>query len=92
MQKHDLIGLQILDPLEQEIPNVGLIALTDSETGHEMIIDSSDSNMNKIISQHHLQNNNRIKSIFSKSNADFLSMDIQNNYIKTLIKFFKSRK
>ena len=72
--------------------NVGLIALTDSETGHEMIIDSSDPNMNKIISQHHLQNNNRIKSIFSKSNADFLSMDIQNNYIKTLIKFFKSRK
>jgi uncharacterized protein (DUF58 family) len=40
-RRHDLIVLEVADPLERQIPDVGLLALVDPETGAERVIDTS---------------------------------------------------
>ena len=39
--KHDIVALNVFDPVEKVIPNIGLVKVTDSETGAEKLIDTS---------------------------------------------------
>src|SRR5512135_2255316 len=36
-RRHDLVGIVLLDPREQELPQVGLLTLRDAETGRERV-------------------------------------------------------
>lgn len=40
-RRHDIIPIVVSDPLEQELPNVGLVRLRDSETGAVVSVDTS---------------------------------------------------
>jgi len=40
-RKHDLVGIVLNDRREKEIPNIGLVKLSDAETGEERWIDTS---------------------------------------------------
>ncbi|MEI2779405.1 MAG: DUF58 domain-containing protein [Tetrasphaera sp.] len=42
-QRHDVVPVQIVDPLEQELPDVGEIVVEDSETGERVIVDTGDA-------------------------------------------------
>ena len=39
--KHDVIPVMIVDPRDEELPNVGLAAFEDLETGEEVLVDTS---------------------------------------------------
>lgn len=47
--KHDLNIMIPKDPLEQQIPSLGLVDVVDSETGEKMVIDTSSKDFNRII-------------------------------------------
>ena len=40
-KKHDIVAVQVYDPREKELPNVGLMKMKDAETGETMWIDTS---------------------------------------------------
>lgn len=41
-QRHDVVAIQLLDPAEHDLPDAGLIAVADAETGEQVLVDSSD--------------------------------------------------
>ena len=42
---HDLLAIRVTDPREHELPDIGLIELEDSETGEQILVDTSDSGL-----------------------------------------------
>ena len=89
--KHDVIGLQIYDSYERDFPNVGLINIHDSETGENTWIDTtSKKNRDKF-----QKNSNEKLDKFSKKckniGFDLLQINTDDDYIKFLMKFFRSR-
>ena len=90
-KKHDVIGIQILDPLEKEMKDCGLLSVVDLENGHEAIIDTSDINYRSKLKDSILNKMASSKQSFLKSNAEFLNIDDLPNYIKSLLRFFKMR-
>jgi uncharacterized protein (DUF58 family) len=40
--KHEVVALRIVDPMELEMPNLGLVLLEDAETGEQLFADTSD--------------------------------------------------
>ena len=44
-QRHDLVPMRIVDPAEEELPNMGLCMTEDAETGRICAIDSASSRM-----------------------------------------------
>jgi uncharacterized protein (DUF58 family) len=40
--RHEVVGIRIVDPLELELPDLGLIMVEDAETGEQLLVDSSD--------------------------------------------------
>src|SRR3984885_6899020 len=46
-RRHDLIAVQIVDPHEKELPNVGILALEDAETGEVLELDTASAAVRK---------------------------------------------
>ncbi len=90
-RKHDLIGIVLDDKREKEIPDIGLIKLTDSETGTERWIDTSSGRVRKIIALERRENEKIRNSVFIKSGLDKIEVTTGSDYIKPLVKFFRRR-
>jgi uncharacterized protein (DUF58 family) len=41
-ERHEVVAVRLVDPLEQELPEVGLIVLEDAETGEQVVADTND--------------------------------------------------
>ena len=89
--KHDVVGLQIYDSYERNFPNIGLINIHDSETGENTWIDTT----SKKDRDKFLKNSNEKLDKFSKKckniGFDLLQINTDDNYIKFLMQFFRSR-
>lgn len=90
-RRHDLVGIQIFDKADKELPDVGLIRVQDSETRQVQWLDTSDKQV-----RHHFGaafNNHQQYSVnaFRKSGAAFMSVRTDEDYVKALQGFFLNR-
>jgi uncharacterized protein (DUF58 family) len=46
-RRHDVVALRLQDPLELELPNVGMLWLQDAETGDQLLVDANDAGFRK---------------------------------------------
>jgi hypothetical protein len=90
-KKHDIIGMLLYDIAEIEIPNVGLIKVKDNETGVIKMIDTSSRKVRDGIKEAFELHHNRFKETFRKCGLDTINIRTDQNYVKSLLKFFKSR-
>ena len=47
-RRHDLVAIWVRDPLEDELPDVGLLDLADAETGEQILIDTGSATWRRI--------------------------------------------
>ena len=43
--RHEVVVLRVVDPRESELPDVGIVALEDPETGEQLLVDTSDARL-----------------------------------------------
>ena len=91
-KKHDIIALRIHDEREEELVNVGLIKLKDTETGNLKWIDTSSKNIRKEFRKNYLSFEKEIKQTLQHSAIDYINIKTGKDYVKPLINFFKNRK
>jgi len=89
--KHDIVALKVFDKVEQEIPDIGLVKVSDSETGFEKWIDTSSQmtrdSYRKWWDNHLIQ----VKNIFNRCGVDSTELRTDLDYVKPLIKLFENR-
>ena len=90
-KRHDLIGITLMDPREQELPEIGLVTLHDAETGEQRWIDTSSP---RFRSDHRafqsMMHQNR-KQLFIRSKLDSIEIPLDRPYMRPLIDFFRLR-
>jgi uncharacterized protein (DUF58 family) len=89
--KHDVVALKVSDPLEKAIPDVGLIKVSDAETGSEKWIDTSSGSTRRAYEEwwrNHLEN---IRGIFKRCGVDYAELSTREDYVRPLIQLFESR-
>ena len=90
-KKHDLITIQLLDPGELELPDMGLLKVEDPETGETFWIDtSSQKSMKQLRKEIGIKQSNFRKEI-KKSGIDLISISTDEDFVDPLMSFFKSR-
>ena len=90
-RRHDIIGVQIHDIRERELPNVGLIRAQDAETGKLIWVDTSSKKLRTRYQEHFDNHSETFKQTFLKSGLDTVSIRTDESYINALLKFFKRR-
>lgn len=90
-KRHDVIGCRVYDKSEHELPKAGLVKVRDSETGAEMLLDTSSRAVREYYKRSFEDNVRSFKSNFARSKSDVLMMEAGASYIHVLHQFFKRR-
>jgi len=90
-RKHDLIGVRVFDDLEARLPNVGLIKVTDAESGEQRMIDTSSKTVRERYAEYFDQRSSYFHTSFQRSGASILTINTKEDYVKSLMGFFKNR-
>jgi uncharacterized protein (DUF58 family) len=90
-RRHDLIAVHIEDPREKELPNVGIIALEDAETGEIVELNTARAKVRKRFNELSLERAQRLKSDLRAEGVDIVQLRTDTPYIPPLQRFFKSR-
>jgi uncharacterized protein (DUF58 family) len=89
--KHDIVALKVYDPLEQAMPDLGLVKVSDSETGEEKWIDTSFAATRRAYEKWWNSHIEIIKNIFKRCGVDSTEFRTDLDYVKPLIKLFEKR-
>ena len=89
--KHDVTGIRIYDKTEEIIPNLGVIDITDNETGAKLTVNTGSKNVRKKYSEYYNSKRNEFIDFFKKSGSGIIECNTQDDYQKKLLKYFKSR-
>ncbi|RKZ34917.1 DUF58 domain-containing protein [bacterium] len=90
-KKHDVIPIVISDPAEIEFAQSGVIVLEDAETGQIVPVDTSDRNIAESFRQETEKELQFQKKIFASVGVDAIHINTDEDYIKTLDKYFRMR-
>src|SRR5262249_14272521 len=90
-RRHDLIAIHIEDPRERELPNVGIVALEDAETGEIIELNTARAAVRKRFNELSLERAQRLRSDLRAEGVDSVQLRTDMPYIPPLQRFFKSR-
>jgi uncharacterized protein (DUF58 family) len=90
-RKHDMVAIRIHDQLEGEIPNVGLLPLTDAETNELVWVNTSDPKVRTRLKTEALRMEAEMKDVFKKSGVDMAEVRTDGSYVIPLMNLFKRR-
>ena len=89
--RHDLVAIQVFDPLLKNLPDVGLMRIIDAETGKEQYIDTSSKALRNAHANYWRERMATLKHSFAKSSVDFVSVATNEDFVKALRLMFAMR-
>ncbi len=90
-RKHDLIAVDLHDPLETEIPDVGVLALEDAESGDLVWLDTSDPAWRQLFARRTSQFEIDKRKALANAGVDRIQIRTDQDYVKALTLFFEQR-
>ncbi|MCB0269539.1 MAG: DUF58 domain-containing protein [Calditrichia bacterium] len=90
-KRHDLVALHIIDPLEEQLPGVGLVEMQDLETGEFMLVDTGAESLRKQYADTAQKEKSRLARFFKTNGIDYIDIYTHQSYVKPLTKFFRMR-
>lgn len=91
-KRHDMIAVRITDPRDFELPDAGMIALNDAESGKRYIIDSSKSSVRSSYKEKTGRRTKELTALFGSTGIDSIDISTARSYVEPIIQFFKRRK
>lgn len=90
-KRHDVIGMQVYDQRDENLPEVGLLNVIDAETGRMVTLNTNDPFTRYRYHQQFLRVLDDAKQSFKKSGADLIQVSTGQDYVKLLQQFFIRR-
>jgi uncharacterized protein (DUF58 family) len=90
-KKHDITGVRVFDHREEKMPNIGLVAMQDAESGQTQWINTGSKNVRFQYEKYYNDRVNYFKDIFSKCGSGVVNTRVDESYVTKLLGYFKSR-
>jgi uncharacterized protein (DUF58 family) len=91
-RRHEVVAVRVWDPLEMELPDVGLVTVEDAETGEQLLIDASDPGFRERYAQHAQQQEEALLQGLAQSGADTLELATDDDVLDALLRFADLRR
>ncbi len=89
--KHDVTGIRVYDPKEEQMINLGMVQMEDAETGATHLINTQSKTVRVAYEKYYQERIEYFKNTFTKSGAGILSCRVDESYVKKLLGYFKQR-
>lgn len=89
--KHDVIPVMVVDPRDEELPDVGLASFEDLETGEEIVVDTGDRRVREHYAAAMRQVREDRERLFKKLSLDSVIVRTDQSFVAPLRELFAKR-
>lgn len=91
-QRHDLLALRLVDPLERQWPDIGLVTLTDPETGDSVQVDTHDPGFRARFAQLAHARELAVHQALAQAGADSMDLVTDSDWVASLARLARMRR
>jgi uncharacterized protein (DUF58 family) len=91
-QRHEIIAVRLYDPLEMELPNLGLLVMRDAETGEQLFVDTHERAFRKRFATLAERREKELRSAFGHAGVDALELSTDDDLVDAIMRFADLRK
>jgi uncharacterized protein (DUF58 family) len=91
-QRHEVIAVRVLDPMELDLPDLGLLTMRDAETGEQLLVDTHDGGFRKRFARIAAQREAELREGFVRANVDALELSTDGDLVDAVVRFTDMRK
>jgi len=88
---HDLVPIRLTDPAAAELPNVGMLAVTDPESGSRRVLNTGSKRVRADFRDRAAAVRAAMDNVFRDLQLDTIDLDTTEDYLAPLIGFFRRR-
>jgi len=91
-QRHDVLAIRLLDPMELDLPDLGMVPIRDAETGEQLLVDTHDAGFRKRFARIAAQREAELRQSFAQAGVDTLELSTDDDLVQTVMRFADLRK
>lgn len=91
-RRHDVVAVAFADPLDEALPDAGLLRVKDAETGDLLLIDTGDAGVRQSYREHALARRESLEQSLAAAGVELLVMDTETSPLQALVRFFHRRR
>mgnify|MGYP001426009639 CR=1 FL=1 len=90
-KRHDVVAMPVIDPGEEELPQVGIVTLEDAETGEQIDINTSNRAVANAFAVLEEKRHAELSRVFRQRRIDVIALRTDRDYLVPLRSFFETR-
>ena len=91
-RRHEVAAVRLLDPLELQLPDLGLLTLRDAETGEQVLVDTHDAGFRKRFARIAAQREAELRQSMMRAGVDVLELSTDGDLVDAIVRFTEMRK
>jgi len=91
-QRHEILAVRLYDPLEMDLPDLGLLVVQDAETGEQVFVDTHDGGFKKRFAAAAERREKALRAAFGDAGVDALELSTDGDLVDTILRFADLRK
>jgi uncharacterized protein (DUF58 family) len=91
-RRHETLAIRLVDPRESELPDIGTVILTDSETGEQLRVNTGDARFRDRFAGAARRREELLHGAFSRAGVDALVLRTDEDLVRAIVKFAYARK
>ena len=91
-QRHDVVAVRLYDPMEMELPDLGLLVVQDAETGEQLFIDTHDRGFRRRFAAAAARREDELRAAFRVAGVDALELSTDSDLVDAILRFADLRK
>jgi uncharacterized protein (DUF58 family) len=91
-RRHEIVAVRLYDPLEMELPDMGLLVVQDAETGEQLFVDTHDRAFRRRFAAAAAQREQTLRSAFREAGVDALELATDDELVDSIMRFADLRK
>jgi uncharacterized protein (DUF58 family) len=91
-RRHETIAVRLFDPLERELPDLGMVAVQDAETGEQVWVDTHDAGFRRRFTQAAERRDAQLRATLDAAGVDALELSTAEELFFAIVRFAALRK
>lgn len=90
--RHDVTAVRLYDPMEMELPDIGLLTLTDAESGEQLVVDTSDAGFRRRYAAAAARREAALHAALARAGIDTLELATDDDLLEAILRFVDLRR
>ena len=91
-QRHEVTAVRLYDPLEMDLPDIGLMTMRDAETGEQIVVDTHDAGFRNRFAAAAERRETTLREGLARAGVDTLELATDDNLLDAILRFADLRK